>query len=57
MTQDVIENQWMTIGTDYKNRVITSVGGRIVTGAKGIDRFALDRLGDVCEMTTVDKEN
>ena len=27
--------------------------GRVKAGAKGIERFASDKLGDLCEMTTI----
>ena len=43
-TEDIIQ-KWLTIGTDSKEREPTSPKGRIRTGAKGIGRFALDRLG------------
>ena len=52
MTDKIITDQWMTIGTDDKlNNAITKTG-RIKSGAKGIGRFALDRLGDSCTMIT-----
>lgn len=52
MTEQVITEQWMTIGTDDKlNNAITKTG-RIKSGAKGIGRFALDRLGETCTMIT-----
>lgn len=52
MTDKVISEQWMTIGTDDKlNNAITKTG-RIKSGAKGIGRFALDRLGESCTMIT-----
>lgn len=44
MTWDDIENKWMVIGTDNKQREPISPGGRIRAGEKGIGRFALDRL-------------
>jgi signal transduction histidine kinase len=50
MSATVIEEKWMVIGTDTKEVNDRSVGGRIVTGAKGIGRFALDRLGQECEL-------
>ncbi|MAM11594.1 MAG: hypothetical protein CML23_14260 [Rhizobiaceae bacterium] len=50
MPSKVIESQWMVIGTDTKNLNSKSQGGRVVTGAKGIGRFALDRLGQECEL-------
>ncbi len=56
MTEDVVKEKWMKIGTDDKLQNFTSEGGRIKTGAKGIGRFALDRLGKLTEMHTVSKE-
>lgn len=55
MTKDIIENCWMTIGTDNKKRKYESERKRIRSGEKGIGRFALDRLGNKCEMYTKSK--
>lgn len=53
MTGEVIENQWMTIGTDDKlQHAQSSRTGRVKSGAKGIGRFALNRLGIETEMLT-----
>ena len=52
MTGDIIRNYWMTIGTDNKSSNFLSHGGRVKAGAKGIGRFALDKLGEHCEMFT-----
>ncbi len=52
MTQKIIEDYWMTIGTDNKANDYFTKTGRVKAGAKGIGRFALDKLGDRCEMTT-----
>lgn len=52
MTAEDIETKWMTIGTDDKLLKHSSDSGRIKTGAKGIGRFALDRLGPHSEMIT-----
>ena len=52
MDQSVIRNHWMVIGTDTKEIDAVSRGGRIKAGAKGIGRFALDRLGRTCTMVT-----
>ncbi len=53
MTDKVIENHWMTIGTNNKEReYISSKLGRIKSGEKGIGRFALDRLGQTCLLHT-----
>lgn len=59
MSKKVIEKNWMTIGTDNKLSNIYSKDGRIRTGAKGIGRFALDRLGSNAKMVTkkVDKSS
>ena len=53
MTQQTIRNNWMTIGTDSKVVNIFTSNGRVKAGAKGIGRFALDKLGDSTEMITV----
>jgi signal transduction histidine kinase len=53
MTQNIIRNNWMTIGTDNKANNIFTASGRVKAGAKGIGRFALDKLGGKCEMITV----
>ncbi|MBY0479711.1 MAG: ATP-binding protein [Chitinophagaceae bacterium] len=56
MTDTVITNQWMTLGTDDKLYEHTSKGGRVKTGAKGIGRFALNRLGLQTKLFTLAKE-
>jgi signal transduction histidine kinase len=50
MNEKIIRNNWMTIGTDDKLYNPTTSSGRIKAGAKGIGRFALDRLGEKCTM-------
>ena len=58
MTQETNERAWMTIGTDNKNSDFVSVNtGRVKSGAKGIGRFALDRLGEKCELLTKTEES
>lgn len=53
MTDSVVEKQWMTIGTDDKLiNAKSSKTGRIKSGAKGIGRFALNRLGNESQMLT-----
>ena len=52
MSTDVIKKNWMTIGNSSKKRNYVSKKGRVQTGAKGIGRFALDRIGDNCVMHT-----
>lgn len=56
MTSKVIKDQWMKIGTDNKLQNYLSENGRVKTGAKGIGRFALDRLGQSSEMISLSKE-
>lgn len=45
MSAETIERCWMVIGTNDKEQNVVSRKGRARTGAKGIGRFALDRLG------------
>jgi signal transduction histidine kinase len=52
MTEQIIRKHWMTIGTNNKESDFFTKTGRIKAGAKGIGRFALDKLGDKCEMIT-----
>ena len=55
MSDLIIQNQWMTIGTPNKLYSHLTEGGRVKTGAKGIGRFALNRLGMLTNMTTLPK--
>ena len=57
MSATIIEKNWMVIGTDMKEVNTLSAGGRVVTGAKGIGRFALDRLGQECELFSGEKDH
>ncbi|HGF6525843.1 TPA: ATP-binding protein [Yersinia enterocolitica] len=52
MTQKIIRENWMTIGTDNKAHNYLTKTGRVKAGAKGIGRFALDKLGSKAEMLT-----
>ena len=52
MTNKVIETCWMKIGTDDKLYNTTTRSGRVKSGAKGIGRFALNRLGKKAKMIT-----
>ena len=52
MTKEIIENNWMMIGTANKRENYISYKKRIKSGEKGIGRFALDRLGCICDMYT-----
>lgn len=53
MSKEIILNHWMTIGTDNKLNDYRTGSKRIKSGAKGIGRFALDKLGVKCTMTTI----
>lgn len=44
MDEDTLKHAWMNIGTNDKEERRVSPGGRVKTGAKGIGRFALDKL-------------
>ena len=44
MSRDVLRQAWMNIGTSDKELNQESPKGRVKTGAKGIGRFALDKL-------------
>lgn len=51
MTDEIIIKHWMTIGTDDKLvNARSSNKKRVKSGAKGIGRFALNRLGTSAEM-------
>ncbi len=52
MTLDIITKHWMTIGRSSKKSTYITDSGRIQTGAKGIGRFALDRIAERCTMLT-----
>ena len=56
MTEQIIKDYWMQIGTGNKEKDFISDNKRIKTGAKGIGRFALDRLGFETEMWTLSKK-
>ncbi|MDD3416278.1 MAG: sensor histidine kinase [Lachnospiraceae bacterium] len=57
MTEDIISKHWMTIGRSSKKKTYVTSSGRIQTGAKGIGRFALDRIAEQCTMLTGTKQN
>lgn len=52
MDEKIVKKHWMSIGFSDKDVALKSEKGRIKTGAKGIGRFALDRLGANCTMYT-----
>ncbi len=57
MNKDIIKEKWMIIGTDNKLYNFKSTKNRIKSGAKGIGRFALDKLGSNCTMLSVPVED
>ncbi len=56
MNDKIIETCWMRIGTDDKLYNDKTESGRVKSGAKGIGRFALNRLGKTVEMLTFTKD-
>lgn len=52
MDISTIQDCWMQIGTDDKLQNLQTENGRIKSGAKGIGRFALNRLGSQAVMYT-----
>jgi signal transduction histidine kinase len=53
MTDEIIQKHWMTIGTDDKLlNALSQKKSRVKSGAKGIGRFALNRLGRKTDMWT-----
>ncbi len=52
MSLNDVKTKWMYIGTSDKEVNYTSKKGRIKTGAKGIGRFALDKLSLISRMYT-----
>jgi len=56
MTDEIITKHWMMIGTDNKEKSYKTDHGRVKTGAKGIGRFALDRLGQRARITTISNQ-
>lgn len=57
MTSKTIQEHWMVIGTQNKLNNFTSEQGRVQSGAKGIGRFALDRLGNKCTLLSNSQGN
>lgn len=57
MNREIIVDFWMTIGTDNKQYEYMTENGRVKSGAKGIGRFALDRLGSKASVITKRKND
>lgn len=56
MQESILREHWMTIGKSSKKDSYKTANNRIQTGAKGIGRFAFDRISDRCEMLTKSKD-
>jgi len=53
MTVDQVRKYWMKIGTSHRqNTPVSAKYGRLITGSKGIGRFACRRLGLKLRLTT-----
>ncbi len=53
MNREILETAWMNIGTDHKEvNIYSPRKNRIKTGAKGIGRFALDKLSSCTQVFT-----
>ncbi|MDG6969986.1 MAG: sensor histidine kinase, partial [Nitrososphaerota archaeon] len=52
MSLSDIQTKWMVIGTNDKEYFPESPGGRVKVGAKGIGRFAVQRLGHSVQVTS-----
>ena len=53
MNREILETAWMNIGTDHKEvNIYSPRKNRIKTGAKGIGRFALDKLSFCTQVFT-----
>jgi hypothetical protein len=58
MTLEEFKNGWMRIGTSIKaDKPVSRRYGRVVTGEKGIGRFAVRFLGTALELTSVAKDS
>lgn len=57
MTYDILSTKWMNIGTNDKEiNIYSEIKKRIKTGAKGIGRFALDKLSTQSNVITKTKD-
>lgn len=55
MTKQVMRTSWMNIAISDKEKYMYSQKGRIKTGAKGIGRFALEKLSTATQVFSKDK--
>jgi len=57
MDIDIIQNSWLEIGSDYKEKNETTDCGRIAIGEKGIGRFGVHKLGNKIKLITKTKNS
>ncbi len=57
MTKSIMKTTWMNIATSDKEKNMYSEKGRIKTGAKGIGRFALEKLSTATKVYTKNKDD
>lgn len=58
MSLDDIERKWMVIGTDSKKKKLySSIYHRPLNGDKGIGRFSVDRLGEILDLSSVERNS
>lgn len=57
MPESILRTAWMNIGTNDKEERKISAGGRVKTGAKGIGRFALDKLSTATTVYTKSEQD
>lgn len=58
MNRDIIENVWLTVGTDYKHKKIEpNKCGRTPLGEKGIGRLGVHKLGNKITLITKKQED
>lgn len=57
MNERIIRTAWMNIGTNDKEENRVSEKGRVKTGAKGIGRFALDKLSTETTVYTKSRDD
>lgn len=58
MTKNILENSWMNIGTsDKESNYLSPKKKRVKTGAKGIGRFALDKLSIKSKVITKNEKD
>ena len=57
MSKEIMKTSWMNIAISDKEKYIYSPKGRIKTGAKGIGRFALEKLSTATQVYSKEKND